>query len=97
MKQLSSEKIKIMLILKFTGTSIRGIYRHKDITRCQQMLPLANRVLIFHIFSLDSGKIMSFTCIQLCEVAFSIMHNAHIVVLYFLRVNNAEFIFQKLV
>ena len=83
-----------MLILIFTGTSIRGIYR-KDIT-WRQVLPLANRVLIFRIFSLDSGKIMPFACIQLCEVVFSIMHNAHIVVRYFLRVNNAVFIFQKL-
>ena len=40
-----------MLILKFIGTSIRGIY-HKDITR-RQVLSLANRVLvlIFRIFS----------------------------------------------
>ena len=79
-----------MLILKFIGTSIRGIY-HKDITR-RQVLPLANRVLIFLPLVFDSGKIMPFTCIQLCEVAFSIMHNAHIVVRYFLQVNNAVLI-----
>ena len=82
-----------MLILIFDGTSIRGVYR-KDITR-RQVLPLANRVLIFRIFSLDSGKIMPFACMHLCEVVFSIMHNTHIVVRYFLRVNNAVFIFHE--